>query len=219
MSKTGKVSWKDSSNSGSTEKVEFMRLSEGSNLVRFVSDPYQYQEHTINREDGRFGYRVKCAIEECPACEETGTRPKKKYMAGIIDRKTGQYKVLDFGGGIFNGINVLANDPDWGFEEEKPCEYDMSINKNSKAPSPANFYSVNPKPKAPLSPADVLLIAEHPVEDLVRRTTPPTPEQVRERMAKMNEKLGMSNSDGQSKSASDDADEDNFFKEYKSKTA
>jgi len=219
----GEVTWSDTvlfdPNKGNVKKDEWLRLKEGSNVVRILTLPHQYAQHTYNIEGGRkYGYRVNCSKTKetgCPLCEQ-GDNAKRRWLLGVIDRETNMYKILDVSAAIFKGVKTLNDDADWG----DPIAYDVSIINTPAAG--AQRYSVIGKPKKPLSASDVAIQAENGTEVLLRRTAAPTYEQVQARLAKIAEEVGgntggSSNSSNNSDDSEEDESQDNFFRDYDSK--
>jgi hypothetical protein len=162
----------------------FLRLQEGSNELRLVTSPFQYLVHKYKKEgDAGFGQKVGCSIMHgaCPLCA-LGDKAKARWFYGVIDRKTGLYKILDVSFSVFGSIRKLArNTQRWG----DPTKYDIDIvvDKNGGA---TGYYSVQPISKEPLSATDQQIKDNADLEDLKRRCTPPTAEQVQKRMDKIN---------------------------------
>lgn len=162
----------------------FLRLGEGSNELRLVTSPFQYLVHKYKKEgDAGFGQKVGCSIMHgsCPLCE-LGDKAKARWFYGVIDRKTGTYKILDVSFSVFGSIRKLArNTQRWG----DPTKYDIDIvvDKNGGA---TGYYSVQPISKEPLSATDQQIKDNADLDDLKRRCTPPTVEKVQDRMNKIN---------------------------------
>jgi hypothetical protein len=162
----------------------FLRLVEGSNELRLVTSPFQYLVHKYKKEgDAGFGQKVGCSIMHgsCPLCE-LGDKAKARWFYGVIDRKTGTYKILDVSFSVFGSIRKLArNTQRWG----DPTKYDIDIvvDKNGGA---TGYYSVQPISKEPLSATDQQIKDNADLDDLKRRCTPPTVENVQKRMDKIN---------------------------------
>jgi hypothetical protein len=110
-------------------------------------------------------------------------KPKRRWLIGCIDRKTQSYKILDIGVSVFKAIQELVRDDDWG----DPQNYDVNI-KVDKAGGPNGYYSVIPKKAKPLTAADLEIKQMADLEELKRKCTPPTPEQVEERIAAIDAK-------------------------------
>lgn len=180
MSKAGYglTSWDDielGTNNPMNNKDLFLKLDGGSNIVRVLTNPFAYEVHTYKEEgDPGFGQRVLCSKEhgQCPLCD-IGNKSKKRWYLGVIDRKTQTYKLLDIGGAVCNGIQVLSRDEEYG----APIKYDIDIKVNKNG-GPTNYYNVVPRPPRPLSDADITLKSKVDIEDLQRRCSPPTPSQV-----------------------------------------
>ena len=87
-------------------------------------------------------------------------------------------------------IQDLAKDSeDWG----DPQNYDINIKVNKNG-GPSGYYSVMPKQKKPLSASDLEIKQGIDLEDMKRRVTPPTPEQVEARVKAILAKKGLTTS-------------------------
>jgi len=188
--KYGLVSWnEDVSPRGNSNRSrdEFMRLQSGSNRIRLVTKPFQYWIHKWKEAgDKGFGDKVYCSKfnGSCPLCEKED-RAKKRWFAGIIDRTNGTYKVLDMGLAIYQQIQTYSRDEDWG----DPGTYDLDVvvDKNGGA---TGYYKVVPKPKTPLTDADVEIKQKVDLDSLKKRCKPPTPEEVNQRLARIRSRNG-----------------------------
>lgn len=189
--KHGEVDWNDQGNGNADvdggNKSEFMRLVNGSNVVRVITKPYQYYVHKVKFEnDQAFSRRIYCSAlnGHCAVCE-LGDSPKRQWLVGILDKKTGQQKILDIGWSIYKAIQTYSKDADW----LDPTQYDIDIvrDPNGKA---TNFYSVVAKPKKPLTAVELQKKDELDVDYLVRRSTPPQPNDTTERFTKLQEEFG-----------------------------
>lgn len=207
MQKRGKVSWKDNAlGGGSGEKQYnpelFLRLSPGSNLIRILTEPFQYFQHKYKFFEGEkgFGHRIACSAPNgsCIVCEQ-GDKPKKRWFLGVIERKTNTYKILDINWSVLSDINTYANDDDWG----DPSEYDFDIVVNPQG-GPQHYYKAVAKPKKPLSASD-LAIKEKDVNlaELERKCQPPEPAKTTERFLMLKENAMKSK--GDNGSSKDDA--------------
>jgi hypothetical protein len=190
MTTFGEVSYNDDLYGGGDKKQVnnkdlFLRLGEGSNELRLVTAPFQYMVHKYKKEgDPGFGQKVSCSQihGSCQLCDLGVDKAKARWFYGVIDRKTGTYKVLDVSYQVFSAIRKLArNTQRWG----DPTKYDIDIvvDKNGGA---AGYYSVQPISKEPLSAADQKLKDDADLDDLKRRCTPLTPENVQKRIDKIN---------------------------------
>jgi hypothetical protein len=190
MTTFGEINWNDDVFGGQDGKKNtnskdlFLRLEEGSNEMRLVTQPFQYLVHKYKKEnDPGFGQKVSCSAihGSCPLCT-TGDKAKPRWLLGVISRKTGTYKILDISFAVFSQIRKLArNTQRWG----DPTKYDIDIvvDKNGGA---TGYYSVQPIAKEPLSAADQQLKDGADLDDLKRRVTPPTADVVQKRLDKIN---------------------------------
>lgn len=220
MSKFGETTWTESTggNTATAGKDSFLRLSPGSNIVRLVTAPHAYYQHKFELTGGKkWGYRLNCSDpdhnKDCVVCQ-SGNKAKRRWFIGVIERKTGLYKILDIGYAVFQGIKKYASDDDWG----DPSQYDIDIVVDPKA-GPMNFYSVVCKPKKPLSADDIKKKEDaDPTTDLSRRTLPPDAEKTKE---KYNSFLAESSGEVANAASSKEEvagdDGDSFFKDYDKK--
>lgn len=191
MTTFGEVSYSDDVYGGDNKKAGnskdlFLRLGEGSNELRLVTAPFQYLVHKYKKDPANtkdFGQKIGCSAlhGECQLCT-AGDKAKPRWFYGVIDRKTGTYKVLDISFAVFSQIRKLArNTQRWG----DPTKYDIDIvvDKNGGA---TGYYSVQPISKEPLSAADQQIKDSADLDDLKRRCTPPTAEMVQKRIDKIN---------------------------------
>lgn len=173
-------------NKKQSSKDLFIRFAEGPNEVRLVTAPFQYLVHKYKKDANNpkdFGQKVGCSIMNgsCPLCE-MGDKAKPRWFYGVIDRKTGLYKVLDVSFAVFSQIRKLARNQRWG----DPTKYDVNIEVDKHAPSPAQYYTVQPLGKEPLSATDQTIKDNADLDDLKRRCTPPTAEKVQKIMDRIN---------------------------------
>lgn len=170
-------------------KVQYMKFVNGDNKIRILFDPKRYITHKYKEEnDPGFGDWVKCSMPihgSCPLCER-GDKPKKRWLVGCIDRRSGQFRIMDISSAIYDQIKSLNQDEEWG----SPKDYDLNIVMNDKNP-PATFYKVNPRGKKPLSEEDLAILKSANEEDLLRRCTPPEPAWVLSRINTIREKRGL----------------------------
>lgn len=190
MTTFGEISWNDDVYSGegrknTNNKDLFLRLEEGSNEMRLITQPFQYLVHKVKKDQNNpkdFGQKVPCSAlhGSCPLCS-IGDKAKPRWLLGVISRKTGTYKILDVSFAVFSQIRKLArNTQRWG----DPTKYDIDIvvDKNGGA---TGYYSVQPISKEPLSAADQQIKDNADLDDLKRRTTPLTPDLVQKRLDKI----------------------------------
>jgi len=188
MNTFGEVSWSDDVFGGQEKKNTnskdlFLRLEEGSNELRLITQPFQYLVHKYKKEgDTGFGQKISCSAihGSCPLCT-LGDKAKPRWLLGVISRKSGTYKILDISFAVFSQIRKLAkNTQRWG----DPAKYDIDIVVD-KAGGATGYYSVQPISKEPLSAADQKIKDDVDFDDLKRRVTPPTADLVQGRMNKI----------------------------------
>lgn len=182
----GQVDWNSDAFNGdrkaTNSKDLFLRLNEGSNELRLITQPYQYLVHKVKKDLNNpkdFGQKVLCSAVHgsCPVCA-TGDKAKPRWLLGVIDRKTGVYKILDISFAVFSQIRKYAkNQQRFG----DPTKYDINIevDKNGGA---TGYYLVQPLNKEPLSASDQVIKDAADLEDLKRRVSPPTADVVQKRI-------------------------------------
>jgi hypothetical protein len=189
MSDFGLVSWDsvEFNQRGGTNRKrdEFIKLQSGSNVLRVVSRPYQYNFHKWKEEgDKGYGDKVMCSMihGSCPLCAKAD-RPKRRWYVGVIDRKTQSYKILDMSPAVFQAVQKLTRNELWG----DPGHYDIDIvvDKNAGA---TGYYTVMPLPKQPLSDSDIEIKQKQvDTDSLQGRCNPPKPDGVERRLAALRE--------------------------------
>lgn len=169
----------------------FMKLLDGNNAVRVLTQPFQYMNHKYKVEgEPGFGDNVRCSMPlhgSCPVCA-LGDKPKKRWYVAVIDRKDNLRKLLDISVAVFGQIKDLNASEDWG----DPIHYDINIKMDKNSPSPQQYYSVLPKSKKPLTETDLALKEEVNEEDIATKCTPPTPENVASRLNFLRKKRNLS---------------------------
>ena len=155
----GEMNWSDESldvggnNRKEFNKDLFLRLSDGSNEVRLITQPYQYLVHKYkkNPEDKKdFGQKILCSQihGRCPVCD-TGDKPKARWLLGVIDRATNKAKILDVSYTVMQQLKTNARNPKIG----DPTKYDINIVVNKSAGA-TGYYTVQTYQKEPLSVAE-----------------------------------------------------------------
>lgn len=188
MSTFGEVDWSIDTSSSSKKfesaKDLFLKLDKGENEVRLVGKPYQYSVHTYKREGAPasdYGQKIKCTgdTKTCPLCL-AGSKPKARWYMLAISRKSNKAKILDVGQALFSQIGNLARHARWG----TPDKYDMNIQVNPKGGA-TGYYAAMPIEKSPLSAEDMKLIDDFDQDELSRRCTPLTADQVLKAIARI----------------------------------
>lgn len=184
----GEVSWNDDVYTGGSNKKDsnrdiWLKLDEGENELRLVTQPFQFLVHKYKKDEAdKFGQKVYCSAihGSCPLCD-MGDNAKPRWLLGVISRKTNTYKILDISYAVFSQIRKLAKNPKWG----DPTKYDINVivDKNGGA---TGYYSVQPVPKEALSAADQVIKDNVDLDELKRKVTPPNAEWVQKRIDKIN---------------------------------
>lgn len=170
----GKVGWDDESQ----KRGRFLKLIKGSNVVRFICDPYKYKVHTIKFEGdtNKFGRKIKCAINDCHLCAD-GTDTGYKYIVGaLVDDKV---KFIDMGPGLYSKIKGMKKHIS-GFEN--PLEYNINIVVDPDGGA-QNYYQAYPMQKTELTANQMAIIEdEFDENELEEYASPPSPEGVIQNM-------------------------------------
>lgn len=197
MATYGAVSWEQEKKSDTTsngkdfKNFPFVRLTNGDNDLRLITNPYLYR--TINYRNrgvpenkgkklkiaypGKDGKEVSMADD--PALK-AGFSFKSRYYAGVIDRKDNQVKIIDISSSVSTKLKACASNPKIG----DPRGYDVSIVKNDKG-SPTEYYNVVNYSKEPLSDEDQAMV-DAAMPDLIaaleRLSAPLDPETLLKKM-------------------------------------
>ena len=212
----GLTSWNEKNQTGPREqreelpKLDFLRLKNGNNVVRILTDPYVYYHIRYKgpKSRGSFGDRVNTAWPThadddgnslCPAylnreaLTNSKANPKKRYFVAVIDRGDNVVKIFDMSVLVYEQLQgILADVKEATGEDHAPSGFDINIRYNNKASSPSGFYHVMGRPPASLSEADVELIKavgndnvsgqEAITKILDRQSASPRPESVQRRL-------------------------------------
>lgn len=160
----------------STGSNDFMNLAEGVNKVRVFTNPYQFVVHWVKDVTG-VNRKIKCALNGCPLCRK-GVKTQYRWFIGVIDRKSGQPKILEISSQIYKGIKDHVTDPDWGDVKK----YDINIKRGPKGSQP--LYTVLGTPKKSGLSSDEQEMVKNFLEkiNISKFTQPPTPEEVLQKM-------------------------------------
>lgn len=189
MTTFGEVNWTDDVFGGEGKKTTnskdlFLRLDEGPNEMRLITQPFQYLVHKYKKDgDTGFGQKVQCSAihGSCPLCA-LGDKAKPRWLLGVISRKTNTFKILDISFAVFSQIRKYAKNAQ-RFGDPTKYDINVEVDKNGGA---TGYYSVQALGKEPLSAADQVIKDSVDMDDLKRRVTPPTPEIVQKRIDKIN---------------------------------
>lgn len=188
MSTYGEQSWGDKSGGYSKDRKStkdmWLKLNKGPNIVRLLTNPFQYLTHKGVKKVGEpgFGRKVGCSEPNekgsCPLCKK-GLKASPRWLVGVLDRKTTSYKVIDIPWQVMSQIRKLNDQEIWG----DPTKYDINIIVDDSMPQ--SYYTVSPHPHKPLSPTEQKFQDEADLEYLKSRTEPLTAETVEKILAKM----------------------------------
>lgn len=103
----------------------YMKLKQGENKIRIVSEAEVYGKHYINKKG------IVClGKEECPHCMD-GDKPKPAWLFWVIDRTDGAIKLLEVGYSVVAKIKTLAQSEDYHFETMP--DFDLTITKTGES--------------------------------------------------------------------------------------
>ena len=143
----GEIDWNSGDVSdGNSSATDFMRLTQGKNPVRVMGNPTQFYIHWVDTPDGK-KRKVNSPIGDptlVRRLDDAGFKRRPRWMVKVLDRADGQFKLLEIGSQIYNGIKNLYLDEDWG----PVTAYDVTIDRGSPGQQP--LYRVTPRPKSPL---------------------------------------------------------------------
>lgn len=105
----------------------YVKLEQGNNKIRIVSEPFDFCNHY---DDGM--KKVFLCVgkkHNCPYCLK-GIKPRPQYAVWAIDRADGEVKMFQYGTQIHNQLVELAKSEEYGFDDEMP--YDITIVKKGE---------------------------------------------------------------------------------------
>src|SRR5271169_2541043 len=159
MTTFGEVNWTDDVFGGdkktTNSKDLFLRLDEGLNEMRLITQPFQYLVHKYKKDgDTGFGQKVQCSAihGSCPLCA-MGDKAKPRWLLGVISRKTNTFKILDISFAVFSQIRKYAKNAQ-RFGDPTKYDINVEVDKNGGA---TGYYSVQALGKEPLSAADQVI--------------------------------------------------------------
>lgn len=137
------IDWNDAEAGREKRVSDFMKLDEGENIIRVMSNPIKTHVHWVKTAENkdRKITSPEGSAELVRRLEEAGFKKQPSYMIKILDRKDDVFKLLEVGPQIFKGIQLLNANPKWA----NVTNYDISITKGPKGQQP--LYNVTPNPK------------------------------------------------------------------------
>lgn len=179
----GEIDWNSGDVSdgtgGQSLKSDFMRLDVGKARVRVMGNPVQFYIHWLDTPDGK-KRKVNSPISDqklVRKLEDAGFKRRPRWLIKVLDRATNEFKLLEIGSQIYNGIKTLYLDEDWG----PVTGYDITIERGTPGTQP--LYRVTPRPKSQLESSfkeDFQKFNDR--VDMTKLTQPATPDTVREIM-------------------------------------
>lgn len=141
----GEVDWNDADvNEGG--KTQFMKLEQGTSKFRIMGNPVQFYTHWVETKDGKKS-KINSPVsspELLQKLEDAGFKRKPRWVLKVLDRSDDEFKILEIGPQIYNGIKTYYNDPEWG----KVTRYDIKVIRAKAGVQP--LYTVAPSPKSAL---------------------------------------------------------------------
>jgi hypothetical protein len=196
------------------EKFEFLRLKDGENRVRCITNPYKYYQvrFKATEDEKGWGKKIRCSspVENDPAVK-SGAKAKERWLVGVIDRADGKVKIWDYHVLVYKQVKGYNDDIDYG----DPQNYDLKVDFDKDAPA-LQQVSIRAGKVAPLSEADVSLrdgVLSALENALARHSAPLKPETVIERMKECgwDGESPAANGASNSKSLPDTGDDDYSF--------
>jgi hypothetical protein len=215
----GEIDWNSGDvsdgNTGQSLKSDFMKLDVGKARVRIMGNPVQFYIHWLDTPDGK-KRKVNSPISDpklVRKLEDAGFKRRPRWLIKVLDRATSEFKLLEIGSQIYNGIKTLYLDEDWG----PVTAYDVTIERG--APGTQPLYRVTPRPKSQLESSfkdDFMKFNDR--VDMSKLTQPASPDSVREIMGwgdgestSAASGKGKPDSKGASKSKASTEEDDDFF--------
>jgi hypothetical protein len=141
----GEIDW-NSGDANTGGKTQFMRLEQGTSTVRVMGNPHQFYIHWVDLPNGS-KRKVNSPIADqalLRQLDEAGFKRKPRWLVKVLDRDDDEFKLLEIGSQIYNGIRALFNNSKWG----KVTDYDIDVIRGKPGTNP--LYSVTPNPKEKL---------------------------------------------------------------------
>lgn len=154
---------------------DFLNLKEGDNEVRIFTNPFQFYVAWVKDASGA-NHKVRGAVKNCPLVKR-GVDVKARWYLGVLDRKSGQPKIVEIPPQVYRGIKEYHKNSKWGDVRG----YDLNIKRNPKGQQP--LYTVIAYPHSPLTDEEKDLVNRFLGRvDISKLTQPPTPQEVEERL-------------------------------------
>jgi hypothetical protein len=132
---------KEAQKKGLLGKGDYLKLQEGANKVRLMSECLGHP--------GEFN-----------------GRPTFKWLCYVLDREDGKIKPFFMADKIYKQIQALQTDPEYAFDEV-PMPYDITINAEGAGTKEVTYVVTAARQNTPLTPAEkALLRGMKPIQEL-----------------------------------------------------
>jgi len=178
------VKWTELNGAKGQDGSIFMKLSDGSNKVRLVGDPYKFMQHYQP-------ISARCPGEGCPLCEN-GDKAKVRYVVNVFDRDdSNKLKVLELGTQVIKQIADIAQELEINPGHNNSVEF--TIKREGKGLN--TKYTVIPKGNSPFTDEEKAVLKEKNMFDLEEIKRPESPEAISKRMSEQGGSADSSGSD------------------------
>jgi len=147
-----------------SKEGNWLKLEEGENKVRLVSDCSDFGSHFDTQLKKSF---ICTGKETCAYCQK-GEKSRVRFYAWVIDRRDGVIKLAEFGYSIFKEIEKLAKSTDYGFDVTP--SYDIDINRKGKGLD-TEYSILADRKDSPLSEEEEKKIQDSckPLDDMIQK--------------------------------------------------
>jgi len=97
----------------------FLTFKEGDNKVRIVSEPEPRMQHWLGKRP------IPC-VGKCKLCADN-LKVRTSHMFHVIDRETGEFKIMGTGVTVANAMRELKESDDYSFDSIP--DYDITIKR------------------------------------------------------------------------------------------
>jgi hypothetical protein len=169
--------WSTRGNGGQGQGCSILYMGKGKDLLEAENQAFMKKVFAKADELNLKDKARKDFLRDNGYKKQPWGKVKDKNIIHVLDRATGEIKLLDRGNGIFNAIKAYALNPEYG----DPRNYDITITKtDSKGNNDFQDikYTVTPaRSNAPLTEAEKALYEEKKIDLKELKTPNYTPEQ------------------------------------------
>lgn len=158
-----------------TSDTEWFKVAEGPNKIRVMTFLEPFGQHY---KPG--GYCGVCISKErgCPGCKEADNEPDEKkknkvqvkFLCWVLDYKDDRLKLYKAPYAVFQQLQAMAEDPDFGFQD-MPMPFDVTINAKGAGEKSVTYTLMPARSNSEIDP-----------EILEKFKKLSTPEQIKEKM-------------------------------------